>query len=383
MPTHDGTAHDLEQLTSEQFRDVIGRFASGVTVITVNKDGKPLGTTASAFTSLSLEPPMVLICMNKTSETGMAVHEAGSFAVNILGEGHPDLAMRFAGKGADKFDGIPSEPGENGEPLLLDALATLECTVTEETAGGTHLVFLASVERASAEPGAPLTYFRGQFGRFQDSDDEAAYSSLRAKVIDRQIEPGEPLDLDKLADQTGIDRNTLYHALSQLANEGLVERNSNGMFEVVAVTPKLMEDGLHARAAIELGVAMQRAGNLSPSEVTECERLIDEMAAAEDGPIEPWLQAFNRYLDHFVSLAGSPSLLESYRRLNVTGLISSAHHAASGEQGPPKNATTSHRRVVSAIAENDPEAAFGAIQRRTEGTIRALRGAIEKAGGEI
>jgi flavin reductase (DIM6/NTAB) family NADH-FMN oxidoreductase RutF len=319
MPSEDTAAHDLEQLTSDQFRDVIGRFASGVTVITVNKDGKPLGTTASAFTSLSVEPPMILICMNKTSATGRAVHEAGKFAVNILGEGHPDLAIRFAGKGDDKFEGVEHESGANGEPLLVDALATLECAVTEETTGGTHLVFLAAVERASAKPGSPLTYFRGQFGRF----------------------------------------------------------------EVVAVTLELMEDGLHARAAIELGVVMQRAGNITDREIAGCERLLDKMDQAESGPLEPWIRALEEYLEHFVSLAGSPSLLETYRRLNVTGMISSAAHTATAGEDPPKNATATHRRVLKAMANNDPQASFGAIQRQTEGTIRALRAAIEKAGGEV
>ena len=87
------------------FRDVIGRFTSGVTVITTAVDGVRFGTTASAFSSLSMEPPMVLICLNKTSETQAAVLKAGAFVVNILSEGQQDLAFRFARKG-DKF-GIP------------------------------------------------------------------------------------------------------------------------------------------------------------------------------------------------------------------------------------------------------------------------------------
>ena len=158
---------DARSLTSDEFRDVISNFASGVTVVTVMHDGRVYGTTASAVTSLSLEPPMLLICMSKQSETGRAVSAAGRFAVNILGANQADLAERFAQKGGDKFAGVRVTPGKWGEPLFEDALATLECLVAEETTGGTHYVFLAEVESGSAGGGTPLTYFRGQFGRLE------------------------------------------------------------------------------------------------------------------------------------------------------------------------------------------------------------------------
>lgn len=158
---------EARSLTSDEFRDVISHFASGVTVITALSDGRPYGTTASAVTSLSLEPPMLLICMNKQSETGRAVAESGHFGVNILGANQVDLAERFAQKGGDKFAGVPVTPGKRGEPLFDEALATLECRVAEETTGGTHYVFLAEVESGAARGGAPLAYFRGEFGRLE------------------------------------------------------------------------------------------------------------------------------------------------------------------------------------------------------------------------
>src|SRR3954469_12986975 len=110
---------------------------------------------------------MLLICMNKQSSTGAAVAAAGRFAVNILSEDQPDEAVRFARKGDDKFDGVAISEGDLGVPLLANALATCECRTVEEVTGGTHTVFLAEVERASARPGAPLAYFRGQFGRLE------------------------------------------------------------------------------------------------------------------------------------------------------------------------------------------------------------------------
>jgi flavin reductase (DIM6/NTAB) family NADH-FMN oxidoreductase RutF len=158
---------DQRRLTSDEFRNVIGHFATGVTVITAMQDGHPFGTTASAVTSLSLDPPMMLVCLDRESQTGRAVADVGRFAVNILGEGQADLARRFATKAPDKFDGVATREGEYGEPLLADALATLECRVVEQTTGGTHVVFFGEVENGSARAGAPLAYYRGQFGRLQ------------------------------------------------------------------------------------------------------------------------------------------------------------------------------------------------------------------------
>ncbi|MCW2951825.1 MAG: flavin reductase domain protein FMN-binding protein [Conexibacter sp.] len=166
--------HQNEQprrLTPDEFRNVIGHFASGVTVITTTLDGRPYGTTASAVTSLSLEPPMVLVALNQSSATGRAIAQVGTFAINVLGEDHREIAVRFARKGDDKFDGIELAEGQYAGPLLADALAHVECRVTEQVVAGTHVVFIAEALVATARPGAPLAYFRGQFGRLELAPD--------------------------------------------------------------------------------------------------------------------------------------------------------------------------------------------------------------------
>lgn len=152
---------------------MIGSFSSGVTVVTTSHEGRRFGTTTSAVCSVSLEPPMLLICMNKTSETGRAVAAAGHFAVNILTEDQADVARRFARKSGDKFGDLPAATGQLGAPLLPDVLSTIECRVVEEAIGGTHVVFLAEVEHAAASPGSPLAYYRGQFGRLMVSAEES------------------------------------------------------------------------------------------------------------------------------------------------------------------------------------------------------------------
>ena len=163
---------ESRSLTPDEFREVISHFASGVTVVTALHEDHTFGTTASAVTSLSLEPPMLLICMNRESETGRAVYAAGHFAVNILGVDQIDLAKRFARKGGDKFAGVPVTPGRWGEPLFDEALATLECRVAEQTTVATHYVFMAEVLSGAARAGTPLAYFRGQFGRLELTTDQ-------------------------------------------------------------------------------------------------------------------------------------------------------------------------------------------------------------------
>lgn len=156
-------------VTANAFRDVIGRFATGVTVITALDQGRRFGTTASAVSSLSLEPPMLLVCMNESSATGQAIARAGSFGVNILGEEQAELARRFAGKGDDKFAGVGLEY-HDGAPRLEGALATVECRVVEVARGGTHVVFIGEVLHAAGREGAPLAYFRGGFHRLTAHD---------------------------------------------------------------------------------------------------------------------------------------------------------------------------------------------------------------------
>jgi 4-nitrophenol 2-monooxygenase / 4-nitrocatechol 4-monooxygenase, reductase component len=181
-------------LEPSEFRNVIGHFASGVTVITTSAEGQHHGTTASAVTSLALEPPMLLVCMNRESATGVAMASTGAFAVNILGEEHGELAIRFARKGSDKFDGVEIADGERGQPLLAGAIAHLECRVTEQVAAGTHVVFIAEVEAATAQVGAPpLAYYRGRFGRLEI-------------VEDVPPQPRDPLTADELRDAAAARR---------------------------------------------------------------------------------------------------------------------------------------------------------------------------------
>jgi flavin reductase (DIM6/NTAB) family NADH-FMN oxidoreductase RutF len=151
----------------DAFRNVIGHFASGVTVITSRSTTTDVGLTASAVSSLSLDPPMLLVCINRAAATCTVVAETRRFVVNILREDQAGLAMQFAKPGApDKFAGINLARSADGLPLLPGALAHIECRVVNAIDGGSHTVFLAEVESASSHDGAPLLYFRGKMGKF-------------------------------------------------------------------------------------------------------------------------------------------------------------------------------------------------------------------------
>jgi 4-nitrophenol 2-monooxygenase / 4-nitrocatechol 4-monooxygenase, reductase component len=165
-----GPAQRPVAIPGDEFRSVIGHFAAGVAVVTAAEGDRLYGTTASAVCSLSLEPSMVLICMNRNSATGRCVNDVKRFAINILTDEQQHLAQQFASKANDKFDGVEVAPGTFGEPLIVGALAHAECTVTDQISGGSHEIFIGEVHRASARTGGPLVYYRGAFGRLRPFD---------------------------------------------------------------------------------------------------------------------------------------------------------------------------------------------------------------------
>ena len=179
-PSPDRTTKAQHQLVDrERMRHVMGHFASGVTIITARNAGIDYGLTASAVSALSLDPPMLLICVNKTSNTQKAIAQSQVFAVNILRENQSEVARQFASANPQKFSEMRISYGALGVPLLEDMLATIECRVTAEVTGGTHSVFLAEVEAAQATEGMPLTYFRGRMGHFTPMSGEKGTSLWR------------------------------------------------------------------------------------------------------------------------------------------------------------------------------------------------------------
>lgn len=161
-------------LGPDDFKRVLGCFATGVTVVTAwDPEGRATGLTASAFSSVSLSPPLVLVCVAHTSQCYPALRQSERFGVNILGSDQEVVSQRFAranGNGEDKFEGLRYSPGALGLPMLDGALAQLECSTVHAYPGGDHTIFVGQVEAARCQPGSgtdPLLYYRGQYGRLQ------------------------------------------------------------------------------------------------------------------------------------------------------------------------------------------------------------------------
>lgn len=148
-----------------EFRRVMGHFATGVTVVTTHDgDGKLSGLTANAVASVSLEPPMILVCVDKTSDSYPMFGASNCFAVNILSNEQETLSRRFAKSGGDKFTGIGFRLGVTGAPLLSDTIAHLECTIRHAFDAGDHTIYVGeAVDVGVSSEEDPLLYFRGGY----------------------------------------------------------------------------------------------------------------------------------------------------------------------------------------------------------------------------
>ena len=160
----------LDGLTPEALRHALGHFATGVTVITTrDASGAPVGTTANAVSSLSLDPPLVLVCLVRDSATLAALGDHGSFAINVLADNQHDLSSEFARRGADAgWEGVAHASGVTGSPRLHGVLATIDCDVERRLDGGDHEIVIGRVRDLETSPGArPLLFFRGVYGELK------------------------------------------------------------------------------------------------------------------------------------------------------------------------------------------------------------------------
>jgi 3-hydroxy-9,10-secoandrosta-1,3,5(10)-triene-9,17-dione monooxygenase reductase component len=151
---------------SARFRTVLGHFVTGVTVVTGYGPDGPAGLAANSFTSVSLDPPLVLVCMAHSSSTWPAIRSSGHFAVNILGEHHEDLCRRFGAKGGNRFEGVGWDHGKTGSPVLHEAIAFLECVIEAEHEAGDHMIVVGRVvDLGLPAEGGPLLFWRGGYAQ--------------------------------------------------------------------------------------------------------------------------------------------------------------------------------------------------------------------------
>jgi 3-hydroxy-9,10-secoandrosta-1,3,5(10)-triene-9,17-dione monooxygenase reductase component len=152
---------------SSSFRTVMGRFATGVTIVTVSNNGKPHGMTVNAFSSVSLDPTLILICLERQTLTAAVIRQTGTFAINILTSRQKRLAEIFseANNEASRFDNVSYGLSAQGLPVLKDTLGYLECVLRDEYDGGDHFIFIGEVVGLSLEKdsNAPLLYYKSDY----------------------------------------------------------------------------------------------------------------------------------------------------------------------------------------------------------------------------
>ena len=155
-------------VSPDEFRAVLGRFPSGVTVVTTKAaDGTDQGMTVSAFSSLSLDPPLVLICIEKSASVHDALTTASGFIVNVLSAKQEQIARRFAIVDIDRFEGVGFARSAQGYAILDDVLAVIECDRVSLCEGGDHTIIVGEVETTRAESRTPLLYYRGGYAQLE------------------------------------------------------------------------------------------------------------------------------------------------------------------------------------------------------------------------
>lgn len=151
-------------ITKDEFRAALGNFTSGVTVVTTKDANDKLhGLTVSAFSSVSMNPPLILICIQKSTPSHYAFAESKAFVVNILSDSQKEISNQFAFKHEDKFAGINYNLSETGLPVLEDCLVNLECSLKHSYDGGDHTIFVGQIENAIINEGNPLVYWKGDY----------------------------------------------------------------------------------------------------------------------------------------------------------------------------------------------------------------------------
>src|ERR1700732_2771191 len=178
-PKHPANLDPANELASghspidpRDFRNALGTYATGVTVITAaGADGKPSGLTCNSFASFSRNPPLVLWSLVIYSQSMSIFQNASHFAVNVLGTSQQALATKFATSAVDRFAGVEWTPGLGNAPILADSVANFQCRAANRYYGGDHVIFLGAVEAYSYNRQEPLLFARGGYGRFLPADD--------------------------------------------------------------------------------------------------------------------------------------------------------------------------------------------------------------------
>lgn len=384
--THDvhyGSDLGFPVIDENVFRNVVGHFASGVTVITTTDGEQLYGTTVSAVSSLSADPPMMLICLNRSSVTHDAVVRAGRYAINILSSAQGGVARSFARKGDDKFAGVDYSLSPYGLPLLEGALARIECVVAETAVGGTHTIFLGRVVGAEAGDGEPLAYYRGTFGNLERALETAAYEGTREWVLRRHTPLHHRIDVHDVATHLRLEPTLVDNALIRLAAESLVHAVDRGVYEPTPMTAELVDKLYGDRETIETEV-LERYLEDAPSERLDgIRRLADQVMANVPTTVhelESFLELNQDLHAAVVDLAGSRQLTAGYRALNVATVWRETYEP---EEWQRQLGASFVPLLMAALTTRDVSAAQAVVREQVAFVKRAANAVISAHGGQV
>lgn len=225
-----GSSAEIDEIDRSELRKALGTFVTGVTVATtIDADGRPRGLTANSFTSVSLDPPLVLVCVGSQAASHGAFHGCQRFAVNVLSEQQQEASMLFASKAVDKFERASWRPGIDGMPILHDALGWFDCRTHDRIVAGDHTIIVGKVEDFGHGPHRPLGFFRGSYVSFGLEEAAIAQAAPRGAVSGCIVDDGERVLLCRqdsaqgwtvplcgLADSHGADKSALARMLESI-----------------------------------------------------------------------------------------------------------------------------------------------------------------------
>lgn len=367
----------------DHFRNVVGCFATGVAVLTSRGVRAPAGMTVSALASLSLDPPMVLVCVNRLVPTEQSISGAGTFCLNILGEGQEQLALQFARPSDDKFAGVRTHEGVLGNPVLTDALASIECEVSDTVQAGSHSIFIGLVKDARAREGLPLTYFRGGFGGLTLERFDQVYQRLRTMVLAREIDGQEDIDVPQLARLLDVEPAAVFAGLSTLQRERLVVSSGHG-HRVAPFTVDDAAEAFEARAIIETGVADLTVGSVSEEDLAVLDQLYADLSRFilddEFIDFDAYLEANDRFHRFLVGLSGNRRAVAQYEALSMPKVMARSF-------GMTRRSSSQfvdvHRRMVAGYRQRDLAAVKAAIRRYATLATERARELLTSHGGSV
>lgn len=375
------SSHYVDQ---EVFRQVVGHFASGVTVITTAEGDQYYGTTASAVSSLSMEPPMMLMCLNQNSTTHDAVQRTGYFAINILAEDQQLLAGIFGRKGDTKFDDVSyTVSAHGGVPLIEGALATIVCAVQDAPVGGTHSVFFGAVLEANASVGQPLAYYRGKFSRLGALQELESYTKVRDWVLLRHTRLYQTIDAVQVKDALGLSSNEVHVALIRLNAEGLVIRTGENQYTPRPITVEFSSNLYDAREVIEKGVVASKIADLDDKLLELLTGITERMEAIRTDPsgtVEEFLSLHSVFHRELVGASRSADLVDAYRKLSL------AVHWRGAWLENGWREELDHRQLVhlvEALKAQDLHQALDAVSAYIHQAKHFAQLALERQGGEV